>query len=149
MTLDTWIEHTPGLEKDGDLLLQMDIEGAEYSSLLSLSPKNLKRFRILIIEFHNIESWGDPAFFKIVTATFKKLLTYFMVVHNHPNNCCGLVNLGGVLAPRVFELTLIRRDRSGSLGRCESFPHELDRPNLLERPDLVLPANWFQFEPSS
>ena len=41
-----------GLHSHGDLMLQMDIEGAEYEVLISLSKKELEKFRIILIEFH-------------------------------------------------------------------------------------------------
>jgi len=139
-TLQDWIHSTE--EHTGDLILQMDIEGGEYLSIIACPEAVLRRFRIIVIEIHDIESWSEPNFFKVVDAFFQKLLKHFIVIHNHPNNCCGIVNLGGFLSPRVFELTLLRRDRAHSLGNCETFPHPLDRPNLMDRPDLLLPNNW-------
>ncbi len=142
-TLDTWVRGTEEFRSGEDILLQMDIEGGEYLSLINVSETILKRFRIMVIEIHDVESWGDPRFFQVVTAFFEKLNRHFWVVHNHPNNCCGLVNLGGFLAPRVFELTFLRKDRATPLGYCDDFPHPLDRPNLALQADLVLPPGWF------
>lgn len=143
-TLDKWVRATDDFKSDQDMLLQMDIEGGEYLSLLGVSEEVLKRFRILLVEIHHVESWGDPRFFEIVKTFFEKISRHFWVIHNHPNNCCGLVNLGGFMAPRVFELTFLRKDRAELLGYCEHFPHTLDRPNLRDEPDLVLPSNWFR-----
>ena len=145
LTFDDWLEMQPEYQDNGDFLLQMDIEGAEYATLLTLKEKNLKRFRIMVIEFHDIEHWSDPAFFNIVQSTIQKLLEEFVVVHNHPNNCCSLVNMGGVIAPRVFELTFLRKDRVKTLENRDNFPDVLDRPNLSSRPDLVLPESWYEF----
>jgi hypothetical protein len=87
---------------------------------------------------------GQRDFFDLlVTPFFNKILKHFYVVHNHPNNCCGIVNLGGILAPRVFELTLLRKDRGNSISFCQQFPHPLDGPNLVDREELTLPKNWF------
>ena len=143
ITIDSWVRRQTEFGLLGDFILQMDIEGHEYLSLLGCSEELLNRFRIIAIEIHDVESWGQASFFSFVETFFKKLLKNFHVVHNHPNNCCGLVNLGGVLAPRVFELTLIRKDRSGDQGYINIFPHPLDRGNLTDRSDLVLPINWF------
>ena len=143
ITLDSWVMSAPEFSSGGDLLLQMDIEGGEYLAILGASEEVLKRFRIIVIEIHNVAAWGQPNYFEIVETFFCKLLNHFYVLHNHPNNCCGLVNLGGVSAPRVFELTLLRKDRAKVLGMCNQFPHPLDRPNVLDRGDLYLPQNWF------
>jgi hypothetical protein len=139
-TLEDWINSTD--ESDGDLILQMDIEGGEYLSILACPEHVLNRFRIIVIEIHEVESWGEGNFFKTADTFFDKLLKNFYVVHNHPNNCCGIVNIGGFLSPRVFELTLLRKDRAESLGHCKILPHQLDRPNLTDRADLILPENW-------
>lgn len=145
ITLDHWIQSTPAHKSGKDLLLQMDIEGAEYSSILGASEDTLSRFRIILIEIHLVESWGCPVFFdRIVQPFFEKILKKFTVVHNHPNNCCGIVNLGGVLAPRVLELTLLRNDRISFQGFCKNFPHPDDRANLGSLTDLQLPDNWFR-----
>jgi len=144
ITLDSWIRGQTEFGSEGDFLLQMDIEGGEYASILATSNEVLSRFRVIALEIHNIESWGDPVFFRIVVDFFNKLLNHFHIVHNHPNNCCGIVNLNGVYLPRVFEMTLFRKDRADFLGFRSDFPHPLDRPNMEDRPDLLLPANWFQ-----
>jgi len=144
ITLDTWVRGQTEYGSDGDFLLQMDIEGGEYASVLATSSEVLNRFRVIALEIHNIESWGDPAFFRIVEDFFNKLCQKFYVLHNHPNNCCGIVNLNGVYLPRVFELTLLRKDRADFLGFRSDFPHPLDRPNMENRPDLLLPAGWFE-----
>jgi hypothetical protein len=143
MTLDSWVRGTPEFHSQADLLLQMDIEGAEYVCLLGVSEEVLKRFRIMVVEFHDVEAWGQPHFFGIVAGLFTRLSRYFHVVHNHPNNCCGLVDLGGFLAPRVFELTFLRRDRTPQLGLCQAFPHPFDRPNVRDRAELMLPRHWY------
>ena len=150
MTLDKWVSDQNEFETGKDFLLQMDIEGWEYPSLLSVSEDVLKRFRIIVLEVHDIESWGHPPFFRMVEAFFAKLLKNFYVVHNHPNNFCGAINMGGFEAPRVIELTLLRKDRSDKLGFCDEFPHPLDTPNVLSYKnrtykDWPLPRNWYQF----
>lgn len=142
ITLDQWVDSQEPSSLD-DFILQMDIEGGEYTTLLGASEKTINKFRIIIVEIHAIESWAQTSFFSIAEGFFMKLLKNFHVVHNHPNNCCGIVNIGGILLPRVFELTLLRKDRATAQGFCDSFPHPEDRPNLTDRPDLLLPTNWY------
>lgn len=144
MTLDKWVCDQKDLGKDKDLMLQMDIEGWEYPTLLNVNEDILKRFRILVLEIHDIESWGHPQFYRIVDAFFARLLKDFHVVHNHPNNFCGSINMGGIEAPRVIELTLLRKDRSAALGYCDVFPHPLDAPNVQSYKDIHLPEVWYK-----
>ena len=95
----------------------------------------------MVIEFHQIESWSQSDFFKIVEATFRKLLTTHHVIHNHPNNAMGIVDLNGFSAPRVFELTLIKKNRVTLHGPA-SLPHKLDFPNVDYLSDIQLPNHW-------
>ena len=143
ITLDSWMKSSEDLTAQADFLLQMDIEGSDYVSILATPDAQLKRFRIILLEIHDVEAWGSPAFFRIVKAFFEKILQHFVVVHNHPNNACGVVDLGGFVAPRVFELTFHRRDRVRPSGYASVFPHPLDRGNLTSTEDLVLPRNWW------
>ena len=143
ITLDAWVKTMEGDSDESDCILQMDIEGAEYSVLLGCSIETLRKFRVIVLEVHSIHAWGQRNFFNIVESVFEKLLQYFCVVHNHPNNNDGLINLGGFIAPRTFELTLLRRDRVQANGYCDEFPHSLDKANVLSSDDLKLPENWF------
>jgi hypothetical protein len=142
ITLETWMKSVPEYKEGADFILQMDIEGGEYESLLSTPDEVLSRFRIAAIEFHNIETWSQKDYFSIVEATFNKLLNIFYVVHNHPNNAMGIVDRNGFLAPRLFEITLLRKDRVTQVGPLASLPHALDRPNLPQLPDIQFSSDW-------
>ncbi len=63
-TLDTWVRGQDEFLSTDDLLLQMDIEGGEYLSLLGASEEVLKRFRIIVVEILHIQSWGNRFFFE-------------------------------------------------------------------------------------
>lgn len=143
-TLDSWMAGQPEYKQKGDFLLQMDIEGTEYAALLATRRVHLRRFRIMVIEFHDVAAWSSKPFFQVVRATFAKLLQDFVPVHIHVNNFQGVANSGGVPLPRVFEMTLLRRDRAKPLGPCDSFPHPLDKPNNPDRPEIVLPPIWYR-----
>ena len=142
MTLDEWKEDKlPGYR--GDLILQMDIEGAEFEALLSVSPQLLAQFRIMIIEFHALQALFNRTCFALASRVFEKLLHGHSVVHIHPNNCCGAVRGGGLEIPRVAEFTFHRNDRFERRVYRDAFPHPLDRDNTRKRP-LALPACWYR-----
>lgn len=140
ITADSWIdENEPG---DDDLLLQMDIEGAEWTTLLNISERNLKRFRIILLELHDMERLMDKHAFQIMSAVFSRLTEHFHVVHNHPNNYGGKVDTGEFEIPRALEMTLIRKDRAEAKGYATQFPHPLDQINAPHLPDVILPKYW-------
>ena len=140
ISLDAWVDAScPGT---GDLLLQMDIEGAEYASLLAATPALLRRFRVMAIEFHLLGHLAADPFFAIAAAVFAKLLARHDVVHIHPNNFCGIVDVAGIPTPQVMEFTFVRRDLIDSDGWATQFPHPLDVENDPTNA-MPLPAPWF------
>jgi len=147
ITLETWVKSQAEYQLEHDFLLQMDIEGGEYLTLLATPQEVLRRFRIIVLEIHYIECWAHPLFLNTVEAMFEKILADFYVVHNHPNNHGALLNLNGFMAPQFFEITLLRRDRSPALGYCREFPHPLDNACYQRREELVLPAQWYGAPP--
>jgi hypothetical protein len=142
MTLDAWVHaYMPGTD---DLILQVDIEGAEWHVLLNVSRDTLRRFRIIVIELHDLERLMDKHAFVIIKSTFERLLEDFYIVHNHPNNYGRSVRCRSLVIPRVQEMTLLRKDRVKSTKFARIFPHPLDEKNDANSPDVPLPRQWFR-----
>jgi hypothetical protein len=142
MTLEQWKNATIGAY-DGDLLMQMDIEGGEYETLLACPAALIAQFRIMVIEFHYLHELLNKRYFELVSRVFRKLLQTHCVVHIHPNNCCGSVKADGLELPRIAEFTLQRKDRLKQDACCRTFPHVLDRNNT-RKATLVLPRCWYE-----
>jgi hypothetical protein len=142
MTLDSWMsDHHAFMD---NYILQMDIEGAEYETILAADRNALNRFRIIAIEIHNAQHWFHPIAFGLVQTFFAKLLEDFHVVHIHPNNNCPFIQYDEVFFPSVFEVTLLRKDRAEPEGFVDSFPHPLDQPNVTNKPDRSIPEEWYK-----
>ena len=127
----------------GDLIMQMDIEGAEYPVLQGMSAELIARFRIIVLELHALDNLFHGFSFDLITAMLDKLLESHAVVHLHPNNCTALAVAQGIAIPPVMEMTLYRRDRTTFThdpGR--PAPHPLDADNVAGNPSIVLPACW-------
>ncbi len=128
----------------GDLVLQMDIEGAEYRVLMSVSPETLQRFRIMVIEFHDLDVMFTRFGCTILRGLFEKLEASHRVVHIHPNNCTSAVSRYGLDVPPVLEFTFYRKDRvNDAKDAALTFPHALDAPCVPGRPDATLPRCWW------
>jgi hypothetical protein len=140
-SLDAWVL-TSHHGDAGDLLLQMDIEGAEYNCLLAASDSVLQRFRVIVVELHWLDLLGSARFLnQRVLPTLRKLHQGFDCVHAHANNCCGNADLGPVTVPRVLELTYYRRDRNNPPLHPWG-PHPLDVVNVPAKPPLPLGPPW-------
>lgn len=151
MTVADWLKHAP-IGADSNLLLQMDIEGYEYETLLSMPDDLLKRFRIIVIEFHRLHHLWSAPFFRLAASAFANLLQTHSCVHLHPSNSRTSIYLQGVeippleilpwRSPRLMEFTFYRNDRFKPTGYARRFPHPLDRDNTAKAP-VALPADWY------
>lgn len=145
LSLDAWVKELVH-DEDDDLILQMDIEGAEYRNILKTSNQVLKMFRIIVVEVHNLEVAQNLQEFEIdIGPFFRKLDENFICVHAHPNNCCGdfMVTGTNINLPRVYELTFLRRDRFNEKNISSWYepmmPHPLDiKSNVITQPPIFL-----------
>jgi len=137
ITLEKFLKKC-NLDLVDELILKMDIESAEYEVLLDASLDTLKKFRIMVIEFHYFSKSLNPDlllsnFMKI----FNKLNMIFDIVHFHPNNCEEVFRINKSRMPRVVEITFHRKDRAKiSLVHAE-LPHSLDIATVPNRPEIT------------
>ncbi len=130
-------------EYSGDLILQMDIEGAEYEVILSTPDSLLDQFRILVIEFHALDRLFDSFVFNMYSSCFEKLLKSFEVVHIHPDNSGECVKRGNIEVPVMMEFTFLNKRRTNGAKPQTVFPHKLDADNSLSARHLSLPECWY------
>lgn len=144
MTMDDWVRSELPGSATADLLLQMDIEGSEYEALMAMSAELQHRFRVLVIEFHMLDSLRIDPFFCLASRVFDKLLQTHECVHVHPNNCCPAVRYQRLEIAPITEFTFLRRDRiSEDVEFATVFPHPLDCDNT-PHPSLPLPKCWYE-----
>ena len=145
ITLSDWINETSGSSTNGNIL-QMDIEGSEYDVLIFEDGKTLSSFSTVIIEFHFLQYLFKKDFLRMVNCIFEKIYKHFSICHVHPNNCCGVAELDGIKVPRVMEITFIRNDYIEQCSNNEDIflPNKLDRKNLEDRQDLIMPEMWWK-----
>lgn len=157
--LKKWLDVTPGTDNisledwvqtvspdGGDLLLQMDIEGAEYRNILATSDDILARFRVIVVEIHSLNRMLDtPVFREVIAPFFRKLSRNFISVHAHPNNAAPDFLIPGtdVWIPKLIELTLLRADRFVPASGGVMLPHPLDvSRNIRQKPPRFLSGAW-------
>lgn len=145
INLQEWVNQSVGTSS-GDLLLQMDIEGYEYESLLGVSPSLLPRFRGIVLEFHALDRLFCEPVFRIYKSVFERILKSHTCVHIHPNNWCRNITIRGVELLQMAEVTFWRRDRINSTEFANTFPHQLDvdcAPPHIHAP-VVLPRAFYR-----
>lgn len=127
ITLEEWVNQKSGSQKN--LILQMDIEGAEYGCLLATDSSVLERFRIIVLELHDLHSMCSRMGIRTVSALIRHLKKTHVIVHTHVNNGDQGLILSGLRIPDLLELTLYRKDRAILTGEFAQLPNALDRPN--------------------
>ena len=120
-----------------ELVLQMDIEGAEYEVLLAAAPDTLRRFRVVVVELHDLRSVMSRTGLILFKTLMKKLKVTHEIVHAHPNNCCRGVKEENQEWPDVLELTFLNRNRFSSTFGPADLPHPLDRDNTPQTPIVL------------
>jgi len=152
VSLDDWVaRHRP--DPGEDLILQMDIEGAEYRNVLHTSDNTFKRFRIIVVELHGLHMIGNAdVLSNVVLPFFDRLERYFTCVHAHPNNASSLEHIVeiDITIPRILELTFIRNDRfENRILHDVQLPHPHDlRFNARRKPPVFL-DDFFRGRPPS
>ena len=139
--LEDWVKDN--INDNSDLILQMDIEGAEYEVIIDTPSDIFKKFRIMAIEFHCLDMIFNNNSFKMVEAVFDKLCNDFTVVHIHPNNSRPIINKNSINIPELLEFTFLRNDRVELNDKKLSFPHALDEQCAPHRPHRHLPECWW------
>ena len=146
ISLNNWVNKY-SYKSDRDLILQMDIEGAEYRNLLDTNTKLIGRFRIIVLELHNVQDIFDKKQCKDVKSLLKKLNKTHICVHAHPNNCEELEILSrkGMNIPNVLEVSFLRKDRFKNKTKFYQveLPNYLDiDPNVVSKKPLHLNLQW-------
>jgi hypothetical protein len=145
ITLDEWVATEEPNQAD-DLLLQIDIEGDEWGVFAGVSPSLLRRFRVIVAEFHNLQGLHTSDGFAFQALVFERLLESHTCVHIHPNNCRGVSTSRGISIPPVTEFTFLRNDRIDRTGArfATQFPHPLDADNVVGSPSFPLPSSMYR-----
>lgn len=103
------------------LVVKMDVEGAEWETLLRTPDEALRRFDQLTIEMHGVDR---PHYVEVV----RKLKRTFHVAHLHVNNySCGE---GYRPFPGwAYEVLFVNKRLARRVPGSVTLPHPLDTPN--------------------
>tara|TARA_B100000787_G_C16114121_1_gene259482 strand:- start:56 stop:844 length:789 start_codon:yes stop_codon:yes gene_type:complete len=144
ISFDDWID-SKKIEENDEIILKVDIERSEFETLLNISERNLKKIRILIIEFHNLRDIRNKSFFRITNSLISRLNKFFYLLHMHPNNSSKQVKIHKYEVPDIVEFTYLRKDRTINLLDLDKLlPNKLDRKNILSKKDIILDPNIYR-----
>eukprot|EP00439_Symbiodinium_sp_Y106_P031607 s1593_g3.t2 len=115
-------------EPSDEMLLKIDCEGCEWNVLPEIPSEVLKRFRMIVMEAHWLETQQKhPTMLKAMDL----ILENFHLVHSHGCNRFDVWTVNGTdyKMPRVVELTFVRKDLAVPTA-CENskYRNGLDKP---------------------
>jgi len=139
-----WISQKISSGTEENCILQMDIEGSEYDVISSITEENLKRFKILVIEFHSLEYLGNELVYNIVKSSLEKLLQIFDICHIHPNNWKEKTKINNYKFPSNLEVTFLNKNAVKDKKKINFLPNYFDIKNVSNKPDVILDEYWYK-----
>ena len=140
------------INENGDsgkhLLLQMDVDGAEWDTLIHTPDSVLSLFDQIAIEVHGLATDVSVALNggEVYEASLgkkikvlRKINSLFYLYHVHANTEAGLHYIGWLKVPDVLELTFVNKKMVKNAEYSKViFPTEFDQPNVKGRKDVEL-----------
>lgn len=137
-SLEDLVSRLDRREARPNLILKIDIEGAEWRVWASTPPDRLSRFSQILCEVHGLADLADNDRRREIYGVFSTLNKAYAVVHVHGNICGGIANVGNVIFPNVLEITFANRDVYRFEPTDELFPGLLDTSCDAYSPDMYL-----------
>lgn len=123
-----------------DLVLKMDVEGAEWDAIDTVPVTTLAKFEQLALEIHGLHRLSEGQFRDKFCRCLRKINSLFSLCHVHANNYAPITMVEGFPVCGVMELTYIRKNLFQTAPSLTLYPTGLDEPNNKAAPDHLL---WF------
>ena len=146
-TLEHFLERN-GHQNRRNMILKMDVEGAEYDFLETVKSETLAQFDQIILEFHGLIRLSTLELIGKIISRLKKLNQTHQVIHIHGHNGDAAMKYEGMIFPNELEVTYANRSNYEFEDAKIILPHPLDKPNGSSIPEYIL-GNWnsrFNFE---
>ncbi len=128
----------------GDLILKIDVEGAEWDALADVD--DFARYPQVVLELHDMGRLSAADSATNVLHLLRAIHTTHLPVHVHANNEAGLAAFGAYWLPEVLEVSYVRRDLARNARPADTLDTRLDTPSNARFSDLSL-AGLLTVEP--
>ncbi len=116
--------------KDSQMILKMDVEGAEWDFLSTVSSETLSKFDQILFEFHSICRAASLEMMGQRIQMLKKINETHTLVHLHGNNTGICLKMDHRYIPDVIEATYVKSDICRFTEDEDiCLPLSLDAPN--------------------
>ena len=137
-TLETLIKNNHHEDKR-NMILKMDVEGAEWGFLERVSSEVLSQFGQMTFEIHNIINHKNP---DQVLEVLRKINRTHKLVYLHANNNGSYLSTRGRNFCSLFEVSYVSRDKYNFVDDYDvKLPIAIDQVNINCRPEIEL-GRW-------
>jgi hypothetical protein len=123
---------------DEDMVLKIDVEGAEWFAFASASTSELENYEQILVEFHYLSEISNDTQFEVMRKAIAKLCETHVAVHLHANNYSRLVRFGSYWFPDAIEVSFLRKSDSVQALVRAKVASEFDSPNCPELSEFNL-----------
>ena len=127
---------TAGASATAELILKVDVEGAEWEALEAAA--SLNRYRQIVLELHDLDQLVDYSSGDRIVRVLERLHETHVSIHAHANNDAPLARFDTYWLPSVLEVSFLRRDLATEITPSTSMREDLDRPSNPRFADLSL-----------
>ena len=129
-------------ENTRNMILKMDVEGAEWGLFEQVSSETLSQFSQMTFEFHEITNHPNP---ELVLSVFRKINQTHQLVHVHANNHGNYISFGHKKFCNFLELSYVLRSKySFSENYDVNLPLNIDEANNSLLPEIDL-GRWNEY----
>lgn len=122
--------------RNKNLILKMDVEGAEYEFIQNTEEELLDNFMQMSFEFHGFLVEGKRE--DIILRIFDKLSNTHFPVWVHANNNGRRIEFDNGILPDLLEITFVNKRLYEFGDKENSYPIALDSPNIPDREEIIL-----------
>ena len=121
-----------------NMILKMDIEGAEWDVFAKLPQGFLGKFDQILLELHDMIL---PERYQEIVQALEKLNETHQLAHVHGNNCAPYLMAKGLVMPNALECLYVSKDKYQFKKDETFYPDELDTRNDDRFPDIMM-GRW-------
>lgn len=122
-------------EQETDIILQIDIEGAEWNFFEHITTQEILKFDQIIAEFHWILDIDRIDYY---ISVLKKICETHQVIHLHYNNYGGGILFKNFIAGQVLEVSFVKKEKYIFNECTNTFPTQYDSPNCPQTSDIII-----------
>ena len=143
LRFEDWKNKCLAPDKDGEFILQIDIEGDEYQVLLTIDNETFYRTKYLVIEYHFLTRIFDLKISNLIISALKRVSENFYPIHLNINNTSSILRNSNLNIPHCLEVSYINKKYVKKFEFLRKKNHHLNKSNIKNNNLLEVPDEFF------